>query len=128
MTKGPMTTLRARLEQLLSERILVLDGAMGTMIQRHKLSEADFRGERFKSHSKELRGNNDMLVLTRPEIILDIHHQYLEAGADIIETNSFSGTTIAQSDYALEPFVYELNVEAAKLARKACDAWTTKTP
>src|SRR5437763_14504218 len=123
-----MTTLRARLEHLLSQRILVLDGAMGTMIQRHKLTEADFRGERFKDHSKELRGNNDMLVLTRPDIILDIHHLYLEAGADIIETNSFSGTTIAQSDYALEPYVYELNVEAAKLARKAADAWTAKTP
>ena len=90
---------------------------MGTMIQRHKLTEEDFRGERFKSHPKELRGNNDMLVLTRPDIILDIHEQYLAAGADIIETNSFSGTTIAQADYALEPFVYELNVEAAKLAR-----------
>src|SRR4051812_9803748 len=122
------TTVRARLEQLLSERILVLDGAMGTMIQRHKLTEDDFRGERFKSHSRELRGNNDMLVLTRPDIILDIHNQYLEAGADIIETNSFSGTTIAQADYGLEPYVYELNVEAAKLARKATDAWTAKTP
>ncbi|HTL00645.1 MAG TPA: methionine synthase, partial [Vicinamibacterales bacterium] len=121
-------TIRTRLETLLSERILVLDGAMGTMIQRHKLTEADFRGERFKSHSKELRGNNDMLVLTRPDIILGIHNEYLEAGADIIETNSFSGTSIAQSDYALEPFVYELNFEAAKLARQAADAWTSKTP
>ena len=98
---------------------------MGTMIQRHTLTEADFRGERFTSHSKDLRGNNDMLVLTRPDIILGIHEQYLEAGADIIETNSFSGTTIAQSDYALEPFVYELNVEAAKLAKQAADKWTT---
>ena len=91
--------IRTRLEHLLAQRILVLDGAMGTMIQRHKLTEDDFRGERFKSHPKELRGNNDMLVLTRPDIILEIHEQYLEAGADIIETNSFSGTTIAQSDY-----------------------------
>ena len=98
---------------------------MGTMIQRHKLTEEDFRGERFASHSKDLRGNNDMLVLTRPDIILGIHEQYLEAGADIIETNSFSGTTIAQADYALEPFVYELNVEAAKLAKQAADKWTT---
>ena len=122
------TTVRARLEQLLGERILVLDGAMGTMIQRHKLTEADFRGERFRNHSRDLRGNNDMLVLTRPDIILEIHNQYLEAGADIIETNSFSGTTIAQADYALEPYVYELNVEAAKLARRAADAWTAKTP
>ena len=98
---------------------------MGTMIQRHKLTEEDFRGERFASHSRDLRGNNDMLVLTRPDIILGIHEQYLEAGADIIETNSFSGTTIAQADYALEPFVYELNVEAAKLAKQAADKWTT---
>ena len=91
-----MSNIRTRLEHLLAQRILVLDGAMGTMIQRHTLTEADFRGERFTSHSKELRGNNDMLVLTRPDIILGIHEQYLEAGADIIETNSFSGTTIAQ--------------------------------
>jgi 5-methyltetrahydrofolate--homocysteine methyltransferase len=119
------SNIRTRLEQLLNQRILVLDGAMGTMIQRHKLTEEDFRGERFKSHSKELRGNNDMLVLTRPDIILGIHEQYLEAGADIIETNSFSGTKIAQSDYALEPYVYELNVEAAKLARAAADRFTT---
>ena len=89
MTKS---NIRTRLEQLLKQRILNLYGAMGTMIQRHKLTEEDYRGERFKSHSKELRGNNDMLVLTRPDIILKIHEQYLEAGADIIETNSFSGT------------------------------------
>jgi len=120
-----MSNTRTRLEHLLSERILVLDGAMGTMIQRHKLTEEDFRGDRFNGHPKELRGNNDMLVLTRPDIILAIHEQYLEAGADIIETNSFSGTTIAQADYAMEPFVRELNVEAAKLARQAADKWTT---
>ncbi len=119
------SNIRTRLEHLLTERILVLDGAMGTMIQRHKLTEEDFRGERFTSHPKELRGNNDMLVFTRPDIILDIHEQYLAAGADIIETNSFSGTKIAQSDYALEPHVYELNVEAAKLARVAADKFTT---
>ncbi|RPI47979.1 MAG: hypothetical protein EHM55_26245, partial [Acidobacteria bacterium] len=107
--------MRTRLEHLLSQRILVLDGAMGTMIQRHTLTEDDFRGGRFASHPRELRGNNDMLVLTRPDIILAIHEQYLEAGADIIETNSFSGTTIAQADYAMEPFVHELNFEAAKL-------------
>ena len=116
---------RTQLEELLAQRILVLDGAMGTMIQRHKLTEEDFRGERFKSHGRELRGNNDMLVLTRPDIILGIHEQYLEAGADIIETNSFSGTTIAQADYGLEPLVYELNFEAAKLARQAVDKWST---
>ena len=120
--------IRTRLEGLLSKRILVLDGAMGTMIQRHKLTEGDFRGERFKSHPKELRGNNDLLVLTRPEIILDIHRQYLEAGADIIETNSFSGTSIAQSDYGLESVVYELNLEAARLARTTADESTARTP
>jgi 5-methyltetrahydrofolate--homocysteine methyltransferase len=120
--------VRALLERLLSQRILVLDGAMGTMIQRHKLNEEDFRGERFKSHPKELRGNNDMLVLTQPDIIRGIHDQYLDAGADIIETNSFSGTSIAQSDYGLEPFVYELNVEAGRLAREAADAFSAKTP
>jgi 5-methyltetrahydrofolate--homocysteine methyltransferase len=117
--------IRTRLEHLLAQRILVLDGAMGTMIQRHTLTEDDFRGERFKSHAKELRGNNDMLVLTRPDVILAIHEQYLEAGADIVETNSFSGTSIAQADYQLEPLVYELNFEAAKLARIAADKWTT---
>src|SRR2546430_10328758 len=106
------TTTRAQLETLMTERILVLDGAMGTMIQRHKLTEEDFRGERFKSHAKELRGNNDLLVLTRPDIVFDIHKQYLESGADIIETNSFSGTSIAQSDYGLESVVYEMNLEA----------------
>ncbi len=120
-----MSDIRTTLEHLLSQRILVLDGAMGTMIQRHTLTELDFRGERFASHPKELRGNNDMLVLTRPDLILGIHEQYLEAGADIIETNSFSGTTIAQADYALEPYVRELNVEAARLARQAADKWTT---
>src|SRR6187397_3640384 len=100
------SSVASALDRALATRILVLDGAMGTMIQRHKLTEADFRGERFKSHPRDLRGNNDMLVLTRPDIILAIHEEYLEAGSDIIETNSFSGTTIAQSDYALEPFVY----------------------
>jgi 5-methyltetrahydrofolate--homocysteine methyltransferase len=120
--------VRTRLEALLSQRILVLDGAMGTMIQRHKLTEEDFRGERFKAHPKELRGNNDLLVLTRPDIVLDIHKQYLAAGADIIETNSFSGTSIAQSDYGLEPFVYELNLDAAKLARIAVDEFMARAP
>jgi 5-methyltetrahydrofolate--homocysteine methyltransferase len=116
------------LEKLLSHRILVLDGAMGTMIQRHKLTEADFRGERFKQHPRDLRGNNDVLVLTRPDVIRGIHDQYLAAGADIIETCTFSGTSIAQSDYALESIVYELNVAGAKLARAAADEWTARTP
>src|SRR5438874_1140294 len=120
--------VRTRLEALLAKRILVLDGAMGTMIQRHKLTEADFRGERFASHPRDLRGDNDLLVLTRPDVIAGIHHAYLEAGSDIIETNTFNSTSVAQADYGLEPLVYELNVTAARLARAAADEWTAKTP
>src|SRR5919112_6795707 len=123
-----MSDIRTRLEHLLSERILILDGAMGTMIQRHTLTEADFRGERFKDHAKDLRGNNDLLILTRPDIISEIHGQYLDAGADIIETNTFSSTSVVQADYHLEPVAYELNLEGARLARAACDAWSKKTP
>ncbi len=108
------------LKSILSERIAVLDGAMGTMIQGFKLSEDDFRQERFADHPSPLQGNNDMLVLTRPEIIEDIHCQFLRAGADMVETNSFNATTIAQADYEMEDYVYELNVEAAKVARAAC--------
>jgi len=118
----------AYLHSALAQRILVIDGAMGTMIQRHKLGEADFRGERFANHSHELRGNNDIFVLTRPAMVEEIHGAYLQAGADIIETNSFSGTRIAQADYQLESVVYELNVAAAQVARRAADTWTTKTP
>ncbi len=106
----------------------MLDGAMGTMIQRHRLTEADFRGERFKDHPKDLRGNNDLLILTRPDVISEIHEQYLAAGADIIETNTFSSTAIAQADYRLESLAYELNVEGVRLARAACAAWTSKAP
>src|SRR4051794_4536225 len=120
--------VRTQLDALLAKRILVLDGAMGTMVQRHQLTEADFRGERFRDHPKDLRGNNDVLVLTRPDVIAGIHRQYLDAGADIIETNTFSGTAVAQADYALEPLVYELNLEGAKLARAACDEYTAKDP
>jgi 5-methyltetrahydrofolate--homocysteine methyltransferase len=101
---------------------------MGTMIQRHKLSEADFRGERFQNHPKDLQGNNDLLVLTRPDVIREIHGQYLAAGADIIETNTFSSTTIAQADYLLEHVAYELNVEGARIAKAAAAEWTAKTP
>ncbi|MBM3771846.1 MAG: methionine synthase [Acidimicrobiia bacterium] len=119
---------RPILDQLLASRILVLDGAMGTMVQRHQLVEADFRGDRFRAHPRELKGNNDILVLTRPDVIREIHEAYLEAGADIIETNSFSGTVIAQADYAFEPHVYELNLEAARLARAAADSWSARTP
>jgi 5-methyltetrahydrofolate--homocysteine methyltransferase len=118
----------AYLHAELGKRILIIDGAMGTMIQRYKLGEADYRGVRFAHHEHELRGNNDVFVLTRPEMVEAIHGAYLEAGADIIETNSFSSTRIAQADYQLESYVYELNVAAANIARKAADAWTARTP
>jgi 5-methyltetrahydrofolate--homocysteine methyltransferase len=114
------------IEKQLQDHILVLDGAMGTMIQRYPLEEADFRGERFASHASSLKGNNDLLNLTRPDIIFDIHKEYLAAGADIIETNTFSGTTIAQADYQLEDAVYDINFQGAKLARNAADLFTDK--
>src|SRR3989441_1295531 len=120
--------VRTRLDELLAQRILVLDGAMGTMIQRHALTEADFRGERFASHPRDLRGDNDLLVLTRPDVIAGIHRAYLEAGSDIIETNTFNSTSVAQADYGLEPLVHELNVTASRLARAAADEWTARTP
>lgn len=116
------------IREIIKERILVLDGAMGTMIQRHKLEEEDFRGERFKDHPKELKGNNDLLSITRPEIIKGIHRQYFEAGADIVETNTFSGTSIAQADYELEDAVYDINFESAKIAREVADEFTAKEP
>jgi 5-methyltetrahydrofolate--homocysteine methyltransferase len=116
------------IEKLLEERILVLDGAMGTMIQRHDLSEEDFRGERFSDHSCDLKGNNDLLVLTQPDIIEEIHTEYLEAGADIIETNTFSAQRVSMADYDVEDIVYEMNVEAAKVARRAADKMSQKTP
>jgi 5-methyltetrahydrofolate--homocysteine methyltransferase len=121
-------TTRTQLEHLLARRILVLDGAMGTMIQRHGLGEADFRGDRFGAHAHDLKGDNDVLVLTRPDIIAVIHEAYLEAGADLIETNTFNSTAIAQADYGLEAHVHELNVAAARLARRAADAWSARTP
>ncbi|CAN5314520.1 hypothetical protein BH09BAC3_BH09BAC3_11370 [soil metagenome] len=107
---------------------MVLDGAMGTMIQRHTLEEADFRGERFKNHTHLLKGNNDLLSITRPDIIKDIHTQYFAAGADIAETNTFSGTTIAQADYHLEDIVYELNYESAKIAKEVAIEFTKREP
>ncbi|HEX7794910.1 MAG TPA: methionine synthase [Vicinamibacterales bacterium] len=116
------------LTDLLARRILILDGAMGTMIQRRRLTEEDFRGARFANHGRDVRGNNDLLVLTRPDVISDIHLEYLEAGADIIETNTFSSNRVAQSDYGLESVVYELNFEGARLARAAADEWTRRTP
>ena len=116
------------LHELLAERILILDGAMGTMIQRHKLDEEGFRGQRFRNHPRDLKGNSDLLVLTQPEIISGIHHEYLAAGADIIETNTFTSTGIAQADYGLESLVYELNVQGARLAKAAASEWSRKTP
>jgi 5-methyltetrahydrofolate--homocysteine methyltransferase len=118
-------TRAAQLPALLQQRILILDGAMGTMIQRYKLTEADFRGERFKDHPKDLKGNNDLLVLTRPDVISEVHEQYLAAGADILETNTFGATEVAQDDYGLHGLGYEMNLAAARLARAACDKYST---
>lgn len=117
-----------RIEEVLKDRILVLDGAMGTMIQRHTLEEEDFRGERFKDHEHPLKGNNDLLSITRPDIIRDIHKQYFEAGADIVETNTFSGTTIAQADYHLEDAVYDINYCSAKIAKEVAIEMTANEP
>lgn len=116
------------IKDLLKERILIIDGAMGTMIQRHKLEESDYRGERFANWHKDVKGNNDLLSITQPDIIIDIHKQYLDAGADIIETNTFSSTTIAQADYDMQELAYELNVASAKCARVAADEYTAKNP
>ncbi|MDX2003079.1 MAG: homocysteine S-methyltransferase family protein [Chitinophagales bacterium] len=116
------------IRDILKDRILVLDGAMGTMIQRYKLEEEDFRGERFKNHGHPLKGNNDILSLTRPDIVKEIHRQYFEAGADIVETNTFSGTTIAQADYHLEDAVYDINYYSAKIAKEVADEFTAKEP
>ena len=116
------------IREILNKRILIIDGAMGTMIQRHKLEEADYRGERFKDWHKDVKGNNDLLSITQPDIIIGIHKQYLEAGADIIETNTFSSTTIAQADYDMQSLAYEMNVASAKCARAAADEYTKANP
>ncbi|MBV1774973.1 methionine synthase [Burkholderiaceae bacterium DAT-1] len=118
----------ATLSALLQQRILILDGGMGTMIQRHRLEEADYRGERFKDWPSDLKGNNDLLVITRPDVIGGIHQAYLDAGADIIETNSFNATSIAMADYGMESLAYELNVASARLVKDLCVAQTAKTP
>ncbi len=123
MTKNPIPV-----RELLNDRILVLDGAMGTMIQRYQLGEADYRGQQFANHPRDLKGNNDLLCLTQPQIILDIHRQYLEAGADIIETNTFNGTRISQADYGMEEQVVAINLAAACIARQAADEFTRQTP
>jgi len=117
-----------QLYKALSERILILDGAMGTMLQRYKFEEEDYRGERFINWEHPVKGNNDLLSLTQPHAIYEVHQKYLEAGADIIETNTFSGTTIAMADYHMEELVYELNYESAKIARRACEEYTAKNP
>ncbi|WP_339711795.1 homocysteine S-methyltransferase family protein [uncultured Kriegella sp.] len=114
------------IKEILQERILVLDGAMGTMLQRYKFTEADFRGERFKDWKSPLQGNNDLLSLTQPGAIADVHRKYFEAGADIVETNTFSGTTIAMADYHMEALVYELNFESARIAKMVAEEFTAK--
>ncbi|WP_300552713.1 homocysteine S-methyltransferase family protein [Limnohabitans sp. Rim8] len=123
---NPLTYTRAQaLPEILQNRIAILDGAMGTMIQRFKLSEADYRGERFKDFPKDVKGNNELLSLTRPDVIRDIHEGYLAAGADLIETNTFGATTIAQADYDMQHLTREMNLQSAKLARAACDKFST---
>ena len=116
----------SHIESALASRILIIDGAMGTMIQRYKLEEEDYRGKRFKEWPTDVKGNNDLLSLTRPDIVKEIHKQYLEAGADIIETNTFSSTSIAQADYQMQSLAYELNVASAKIARQAIDDFTSQ--
>lgn len=116
------------IQKILEERILVLDGAMGTMLQRHKFTEEDFRGERFKDWKVPVQGNNDLLSITQPEAIKEVHRLYFEAGADIVETNTFSGTTIAMADYEMEEIVYELNFQSAKIAKEVADEFTAKEP
>jgi len=121
-------SVSATIKKLLSERILIIDGAMGTMIQKHKLTEEDYRGERFRDYAHSLKGNNDLLVLTQPQIILDIHRAFLDSGADILETNTFSANSISMADYHMENLVWELNVEATKLAKQAAEEFTLKNP
>jgi len=118
----------SEIHNALAKRILILDGAMGTMLQRHNFTEEDFRGERFKDFPHPLKGNNDLLSLTQPEAIKDVHRQYFAAGADIVETNTFSGTTIGMADYHMEDLVYELNYESARLAKEVANEFTTANP
>jgi len=120
--------VRTTIQEALKQRILIIDGAMGTMIQRHKLEEKDYRGERFSDWASDLKGNNDLLVLTQPEIIEGIHREYLEAGADIIETNTFNSQRVSMADYHMEDLAFEMNVAAAKLARKAAADYTARNP
>ena len=128
LTAADADRIRTTLERLAAERILVIDGAMGTMLQQHRFQEADFRGARFADWPRDLKGNNDLLSLTQPDAIRDIHAAYFAAGADIVETNTFSSTTIAMADYGMEALAYELNFESARLAREAADAATARDP
>jgi 5-methyltetrahydrofolate--homocysteine methyltransferase len=121
----PQGPVERRLRQLMTERILVLDGAMGTMIQQYRLTEEQFRGDRFAAHPRDVKGNNELLSLTRPAVVAEIHERYLAAGADLIETNTFGATAVAQADYGLSDNAYELNVASAQLARAACDKVAT---
>ncbi len=123
--KTPTYTRAQQLPAILAQRIAILDGAMGTMIQRFKLNEAQYRGERFKDFHKDVKGNNELLSLTRPDVIRDIHEGYLAAGADLIETNTFGATTVAQEDYDMADLAYEMNLESARIARAACDKYST---
>ena len=125
---GDLFAMKKNIQDLLQERILVLDGAMGTMLQRYKFTEEDFRGERFKDWKSPVQGNNDLLSLTQPEAIAEVHRKYFAAGADIVETNTFSSTTIAMSDYDMEELVYDLNYESARIAKMVADEFTEKEP
>lgn len=128
MATNPTSDIFTNLSRAADKGILIMDGAMGTMIQREKLQEADFRGERFKDWHKDLKGNNDLLVLTRPDVIEKVHGAFLAAGADIIETDTFNATSVSMADYDMQDFVREMNVEGARLARRVADEWTAKTP
>ena len=129
MSNSPeVQQIKSNIQQAIKERILVLDGAMGTMLQRNKFEEEDFRGERFKDFPHPLKGNNDLLSITQPEAVKAVHRLYFEAGADIVETNTFSGTTIGMADYHMEDLVYELNYQSAKIAREVADEFTAKNP
>lgn len=125
---SPRSERIEKLKQIAKERVLILDGSWGVMFQKRKLDEADYRADRFKDHPGQLKGNNDILCLTRPDIVGDLHDQYYAAGADISETNTFSATTIAQADYELESAVRDINFEGARIARERADAWTAKEP
>lgn len=125
MSPTPAYTRAAALPDILRQRLVILDGAMGTMIQRFKLTEEQYRGERFKDFHRDVKGNNELLSLTRPDVIRDIHAQYLASGADMVETNTFGATTIAQADYDMADLAYEMNLQSARLARAACDQYST---